>query len=131
MDYNEYVDAAEKGSALTEKGDFDAAIEIFKKLVSSDLASHDRAVMCMNIATIYEKKKDLDQALVWYGTGVDIESRHNGHFVYENRAAFLGRADRIQESLAYYEQLLTRNSLSESDKLRIRHNIQTLQKKSA
>src|SRR5262245_28864827 len=112
MDYNEYIAQAHKASELVDKGDVDAGMEIFKKITQSDLATFDRAVMSVNVASLYEKKKDFDQALIWYGSGVDLESRHHGHFVYEQRAAFLARIGRFQESLVYYEQLLQRPTLT-------------------
>jgi tetratricopeptide (TPR) repeat protein len=131
MKYNDYVDAAEKGGALAEKGDLDEAIIIFKKLAESDLSTTDRSLMCLNVAKLYNQKGDQNQALVWYTTGADLESRHNGFFVREHRAAYLAHMGRADESLIAYEQLLGQSSLAEAAKLRIQQNIAALQKKAA
>jgi tetratricopeptide (TPR) repeat protein len=129
MDYNAYVEAAEKGAKLDEQGDTDGALKIFKELAHSDLATTDRSVMCLNVAKLYQKKGNIDQALIWLEEGAGLESRHNGFFVAEARAAYLAELGRLPESLAAYEQLLGNHAIGEAAKLRIRQNIDILRKR--
>lgn len=66
------------------------------------------------------------EALHWYDQGIAYERRHGGDFVAESKAVYLAEHGQVAESLALYEELLTRVTLDEQDKERIRRNIDRL-----
>lgn len=126
MKYEEYVKRAQKAAQLAEKEDYTSALEILKSLVESDLAVPDKAMMCLNIAIIWDKLGQPEEALQWYERGMDYERRAGGCFVAEHRAAYLANLNRLEESLLAYEELAARESLDEQSRERVRQNIDRL-----
>lgn len=126
MDYSEYVNLVQKADQLVRKGDYNSALELLRSLVESDLADADKAVMCVNIAIIWDKLGQPEEALRWYGRGIAYERRSRGHFAAESRAAYLAQLGRLEESLLAYEDLLAQESLDEQTRERVRQNINWL-----
>lgn len=131
MEHETYVRRANEASALVEKGEYPQAIEILRSLVESDLALTDKAMMCLNIAIVYDRMGDTDEALHWYDRGMAYEHLAGGRFVEEHRAAYLAEKGRIAESLLAYKSLLARSGLTEQDKARIEHNVHLLEERLA
>lgn len=126
MDYKEYVKRAQKADQLVREGNYTSALELLYSLVESDLADPDKAVMCVNIAIIWDKMGQPDEALRWYGRGMSYERRSGGHFVAESRAAYLAQLGRLEESLLAYEDLAAQESLDEQTRERVRQSINRL-----
>lgn len=129
MKYQKYVKSARRASRLVERGDYARAIAILKDLVSSDISDVDKAMMCLNIAIVYDKMGHPEEALAWYDEGAKYERAHERHFVAEKKAAYLAQQERYRDSLYAYEELLNRASLTEGDRERITMNIETLRKR--
>lgn len=123
MDYKEYVKHVQKADRLVQHGDYTSALEILYSLVESDLADPDKAVMCVNVAILWDKLGQPEEALHWYGRGMGHERRAGGHFAAESRAAYLAQLGRLEESLLAYEDLAARESLDEQTRERVRQNI--------
>ena len=83
-------------------------------------------MLCLNIATIYDKLNQPIEVLKWYDQGIALERRQGGDFVAESKAVYLAERGEVSESLALYEALLTRETLDEQAKERIRQNITVL-----
>ncbi len=126
MDYQDYIRQAQEVERLVQKGDYSSALELLYSLVKSDLADTDKAMMCLNIAIIWDKLGRPEKALQWYERGMDYERRTGGCFVAEHRAAYLAKIGRLEESLLAYEDLAARESLSEQARERVRQNINWL-----
>jgi tetratricopeptide (TPR) repeat protein len=129
MEYQEYVRSAERASQLVERGDYEDAIEILRKLVSSDISRIDKAMMCLNLAVVYDKTGNLEEALSWYDEGADYERVHDWHYVAERKAAYLAEKGRYRKSLDEYEKLLRRSGLTEGDNERIERQVETLRRR--
>ena len=129
MEYQEYVRSAQRASKLVESGNYEGAIQVLRKLVSSDISRIDKAMMCLNLAIVYDKMGRLEEALIWYDEGIGYERSHDRHYVAESKAAYLAEKGRYQAALDEYERLLTRTGLTESDKRRIERQVATLRKR--
>lgn len=129
MEYQEYVRSAERASQLVERGDYEDAIKVLRKLVSSDISRIDKAMMCLNLAVVYDTMGNLEKALSWYDEGADYERVHDRHYVAERKAAYLAEKGRYRESLDEYEKLLRRSGLTEGDKERVERQVETLRRR--
>jgi tetratricopeptide (TPR) repeat protein len=129
VNYDDFVATARKAFDLAETGDLDGGIKVFQELIETDLPEKDKAYMCLNIAALFHRKGDKEQALAWYGNGVEHDSRENGRFAMEQRAAYLAGLGRVKESLADFHELLKHPTLTNEDKDRIKKNITFLQAK--
>lgn len=123
MDYQEYTQRARQAAQLVEAGAYEQAQELLRTLVASPIADQDKAMMCLNLAVVAEKLGQTAEALRWYDEGMAYERRHGQCFVAEQKALYLAERGRGQESLAVYEALLSRASLDEATKERIRQNV--------
>lgn len=127
MDYQTYYDRAQEGGKKFDAGDSEGAIAVFKGLVDSDLSEVDKAIMCMNLATIHEKRGEEGQALHWFDRGIDIERRYSRSTLAENKAAYLIRLNRKSEALAIYKEYVNQPFVGEEQKARFLNNIGVLE----
>lgn len=126
MEYDHYVARAHQAAQLAEQEQYAEALTQFQALTTSDISDIDKAMTYNNIAFVLEKLGKEQEALASYDKGISYERMHSRFFVTEQKAAYLARLGRYQESLRLYEELLTKRFLQEEDKYRIRHNIQML-----
>ncbi len=129
MKYEKYVRSAKRAARLVERGSYQKAIAILQDLLATDISNVDKAMMCLNIAIIYDKMERVEEALAWYDQGMQYESAHKRYFVAEKKAAYLAEQERYRDSLYAYEHLLRQNGLTEGDKERIEKNIAALKKR--
>jgi len=125
-----YAETVQRASQLAERGDREGAIVLFRGLLATDISDVDKAMMCLNIAVVYQQMGRIDEALAAYEAGAAYERRHGRFYVAEMKAAFLATHGRDRESLLEYQELLGRAELTEADKERIRRNIETLRARS-
>ncbi|HMB94123.1 MAG TPA: hypothetical protein VKP65_24960 [Rhodothermales bacterium] len=126
MDYDQYVALAHGAAQLVEQEQYAAALAQFQALTTSDISDIDKAMAYYNMAFVLEQVGQNQEALASYDKGISYERMHSRFFVTEQKAAYLARLGRNQESLRLYEDLLTKRFLQEEDTYRIRHNIQVL-----
>jgi predicted negative regulator of RcsB-dependent stress response len=126
MDYQAYVDAMQQVSNQVDAGQYDDAIAGLRALLNSDLLDADKAVMCINMAVVYDKQGKASEALAWYDRGMDYERAYRRHMVSEHKAGFLYTAGRREEALEIYESLLRGRALTEHEQARIAHNVTQL-----
>jgi tetratricopeptide (TPR) repeat protein len=131
MNYSEYADRMRQGADAVDAGRRDLALEIFKDLLTTGISPIDKAVVCVNLATISDQLGEPERALIYYDRGIAYEQALCRTFAAEAQAAYLHRLGRLRESLRAYEELRRGGWLSEADKQRIDVNITTIKQQLA
>ena len=126
MDYDEYVNLAHQAAQLVEAGEHEQALGIFRSLLGRDISDLDKAMMCQNVAVVLEQMGLEREALASYERGMSYERPHGRSSLAEQRAGYLYRLGRLEESLRAYEELSHRPSLTEEERQRMRHNMAAL-----
>lgn len=126
MDYKDFQNRVDRGTQMFDSGNMQAALEIFTGLISSDISDLDKSSMCLNIAVVYDKLGNTQQCLEWYARGAQFEKPHGRTEAQEYWAAYLKQINRPRESLIILESVLASTHLTESDKVRVRKNIEEL-----
>ncbi len=126
MEYQHYYERAHEGARLTEAAEYDAALQVFHDLATSDISDLDKSMMCQNIAHIYTKLGQHDDAVNWYDAAIGYESPYLRFNALEMKASYLGNGKYPDEALPIYESLYEQPYLTESDKERIWKNIVVL-----
>ncbi|MFZ0533429.1 MAG: hypothetical protein WAM09_09635 [Anaerolineales bacterium] len=126
MNYKDFQNRVDYGTQMFDSGNMQAALEIFTGLVSSDISDLDKSSMCLNIAVVYEKLVNPQQCLEWYARAVQLEKPHCRFEAQEYLATYLKQISRPRESLKILESMMSSTHLTESDKVRIRENIESL-----
>jgi Tfp pilus assembly protein PilF len=126
MNYKDFQNRVDYGTQMFDSGNTQAALEIFTALVSSDISDLDKSSMCLNIAVVYDKLGNVQQCLEWYAKAIQLEKTHCRFEAQEFLATYLKQINRPRDSLKILESLLSSTHLTESDKLRIRENIDGL-----
>jgi len=126
MNYKDFQNRVDYGTQMFDSGNMQAALEIFTGLVSSDISDLDKSSMCLNIAVIYDKLGNIQQCLEWYAKAIQLEKPHSRFEAQEYLANYLKQISRPRESLKILEAVFSSTHLTESDKVRIRENIEGL-----
>jgi Tfp pilus assembly protein PilF len=126
MDYKDFQNRVDYGTQMFDSGNMQTALEVFTGLISSDISDLDKSSMCLNIAVVYDKLGNLQQCLEWYGRAVQLEKPHCRFEAQEFLATYLKQISRPRDSLKILESLLASSHLTESDKVRVRKNIEDL-----
>lgn len=126
MDYQEYQNRIQRGEQMFDSGNLAAAVEIFQALVNSDISDIDKANMCLNLALIFDKMNNSQQAMQWYMRAVQFEKPHCRFEAQEFLGQYLQQVGRPRDSLRVFESLLPSTHLTEADKVRIRAKIEEL-----
>lgn len=126
MDYKDFQNRVDYGTQMFDSGNLQAALEIFTGLISSDISDLDKSSMCLNIAVIFDKLGNHTQSLEWYARAVQFEKPHCRYEAQEYLATYLNQINRPREALKILESLLVSTHLTESDKVRVKQNIEDL-----
>jgi Tfp pilus assembly protein PilF len=126
MDYKDFQNRVDYGTQMFDSGNMQTALEVFTGLISSDISDLDKSSMCLNIAVVYDKLGNLQQCLEWYSRAVQLEKPHCRFEAQEFLATYLKQISRPRDSLKILESLLASSHLTESDKVRVRKNIEDL-----
>lgn len=126
MEFEEFRNFAQLAAELFEARHFDKALIIYKQLLDSDISDRDKAMVCLNIAIVYEQLNEPDQTILWFDKGIRYEQPHCQFYVAESKAAYLASIGLTAESLAIYQHLHKQRYLQEADKERIRQCINDL-----
>lgn len=126
MNYKDFQNRVDRGTQMFDSGNMQAALEIFTGLIDSDISDLDKSSMCLNIAVVYDKLGNTQQCLEWYARGVQYEKPHCRTEAQEYLATYLKQINRPRESLKLLESVLASTHLTESDKVRVRQNIEDL-----
>jgi tetratricopeptide (TPR) repeat protein len=126
MNYKDFQNRVDYGTQMFDSGNLQAALEIFTGLVSSDISDLDKSSMCLNIAVVYDKLGNVQQCLEWYARAIQYEKPHCRFEAQEYLANYLKQVGKPRESLKILEGLLSSTHLMETDKVRVRENIEGL-----
>ena len=124
MDYQEYVNRTQQASQLMSSGRFQETVDFLYLLFLSDISDIDKASMCVNLATVYDRMGNTETAITWYDKGIGLEQNYSRFDVSEKKAQYLSQLGRSKESVAIYETLIRQPFVSEADKERMRKAIQ-------
>jgi tetratricopeptide (TPR) repeat protein len=126
MNFKEFQNRVDHGTQMFDAGNLQAALEIFTALVDSDISDLDKSSMCLNIAVVYDKLGNVQQCKEWYIRAVQFEKPHCRFEAQEYLATYLKQINLPRESLKILESLMASKHLTESDKVRVRENIEQL-----
>jgi tetratricopeptide (TPR) repeat protein len=126
MNYKDFQNRVDYGTQMFDSGNLQAALEIFSALVSSDISDLDKSAMCLNIAVVYDKLSNVNQALEWYARAVQLEKPHCRYEAQEYWASYLKQINQPRKSFQILEALLASTHLTEADKVRVKENIEGL-----
>ncbi len=126
MNYKDFQNRVDYGTQMFDSGNMQAALEAFTGLVSSDISDLDKCSMCLNIAVVYDKLSNVQQALEWYARAVQFEKPHCRFEAQEYLSNYLKQIGRPKEALKILESLLASTHLTENDKVRVRETIEEL-----
>lgn len=126
MNYKDFQNRVDYGTQMFDSGNLQAALEIFTGLINSDISDIDKSSMCLNIAVIYDKLGNTKQCVEWYARAVQLEKSHCRFEAQEYLATYLKQIGQPRDSLKILESLIASTHLTESDKVRVRKNIEDL-----
>lgn len=127
MQYPEYVEKGRQVAEAVEAQDYESALRLLSELLQSDLPELDKSFMSINMGVVWDKKGNVTEALRWYDRAIQLEKRYHRFFALEEKAAYLLRLGRREETLNIYRELLPQPQLSFSDLERVRANIAQLE----
>jgi len=116
-----------RGAAALDGRDAAAATAAFQQIVDrADAADDDKAMACINLATVCDCMDDVGQALIWYNQALAfaVERRQ---FVEESRAIYLASKARYVEAIDIQTRLLEATDVTPADRLRLEHNLAEFQ----
>lgn len=126
MEYQEYVNRSQQASQLSQSGRLKEAVDALYQLILSDISDLDKAATCVDLATVYDRMGNTEEALAWYDKGVAYEQRYCRYEMAEKRAQYLSLIGRSKDAVPIYEALIKQPFVSEAEKERMRKSIQTL-----
>jgi tetratricopeptide (TPR) repeat protein len=125
MEYQEYINKLEQASRLMSSGCFQDTVDFLYLLFLSDISDIDKASICINLATVYDRMGNTDTVISWYDKGINLEQNYSRFEVAEKKAQYLSQLGRSKEAVTIYEALIKQPYVSEADKERMRKTIQT------
>jgi tetratricopeptide (TPR) repeat protein len=125
MDYQDYVRLTGKISQLMKSNKLQETVDALYQFILTDISDIDKAAMCANLATVYDRLGNSEEALTWYDKGMAYEQVYCRYDVSEKKAQYLSQLGKNNEAVLIYEGLIKEHFVSESDKERMRKTIQT------
>jgi tetratricopeptide (TPR) repeat protein len=126
MKYQEFIDRTQQASQLRQSGRLQETVDALYFLVLSDISDIDKAVICADLAVVYDRMGKTDDAISWFDKAIDLEQNCNRFEVSEKKAQYLSSLGRGKEAITIYETLIKQPSVSEADKERMRKVVQSL-----
>ena len=124
MEYQEFVSRTQQANQLMSSGRFQETVDFLYLLFLSEVSDIDKAGICINLATVYDRMGNTETAITWYDKGIGLEQNYSRFEVSEKKAQYLSQLGRSKESVAIYETLIKQPFVSEADKERMRKTIQ-------
>ena len=84
-------------------GRLQETVDFLYLLFLSDISDIDKAGMCANLATVYDRMGNTDTAISWYDKGIDLEQNYSRFEVAEKKAQYLSQLGRSKEAVPIYE----------------------------
>ena len=125
MDYQEYVRMSGRITQLMASNKLQETVDTLFQFLLSDISDIDKAGMCSNLATVYDRLGKTEDALTWYDKGIAYEQAYCRYDVTEKKAQYLSQLGKNNEAVLIYEGLIKEHFVSEIEKERMRKIIQT------
>jgi tetratricopeptide (TPR) repeat protein len=126
MQYTDYVQRLQQTSQLIQEARFKEAVEALYQLILSDISEIDKADLCVDLAGIYDRMGNTDEAIAWYEKGVAYEQNYCCFVVTEKKAEYLAQLGYSNQAVPMYESLMKQPFVREVEKERMRKTIQGL-----
>jgi tetratricopeptide (TPR) repeat protein len=120
MEYQEFMNRTQQASQLLKSGRLQETVDFLYTLYLSDISDIDKANVCTNLATVYDRMGNTETAISWYDKGVDLEQNYSRFDVSEKKAQYLSQLGRNRDAVLIYETLIKQPFVSEADKERMR-----------
>jgi tetratricopeptide (TPR) repeat protein len=124
MEYQDYMNRTQQAAQLMSSGRLQETVDFLYLLFLSDISDIDKASMCGNLATVYDRMGNTEAAISWYDKGIDLEQNYSRYEVLEKKAQYLSQLGRNREAVSIYEALIRQPFVSEADRERMRKAIQ-------
>jgi tetratricopeptide (TPR) repeat protein len=124
MEYQEFLNRTQQVSQLLNSGRLQETVDFLYTLYLSDISDIDKANVCTNLATVYDRMGNTETAISWYDKGIDLEQNYSRFEVSEKKAQYLSQLGRSRDAVLIYETLIKQSFVSEADKERMRKIIQ-------
>ena len=126
MEYQEYLNRTQQASQIMKAGRLQEAVDFLYLFFLSDISDIDKVSICNDLATVYDRMGNTEDAISWYDKGVDIEQNYSRYEILEKKAQYLSLIGRSKDAVPIYESLIKQPFVSEEDKERMRKIIQSL-----
>jgi len=126
MQYQEYVQQVQQTSQLIQEAHFKEAVKALYQLFLSDISDLDKADMCAELAVVYDRMGNTDEAMNWYEKGISYEQDYCRYANVEKKAQYLSQLGHSDRGVSIYESLIQQPFVSEAEKERMRKAIQNL-----
>lgn len=115
-----------RADALLQQGLHAEAVRVFLDLLEKPSNAFVQSLMWINIAVILDQADQSGEALRAYDNAILLEQSFHGHTASANKACYLAKISRLQESIVIFEELLQRTDLKIEDRDRYAANLQLL-----
>jgi tetratricopeptide (TPR) repeat protein len=126
MEYQEFLQRTQNASQLFQSAHFQEAVDALYLLYLSDISDIDKSNICTELASVYDRMGNTDEALSWYDKGIDLEQLYSRFEVSEKKALYLAELGRSKDAVPIYESLIKQPFVSEANRERMRKTIQNL-----
>jgi tetratricopeptide (TPR) repeat protein len=126
MQYQEYITRTTQIKHLMDTSRLKEAVVALYKLFLSDVSDIDKVRICADMAAVYDRMGDTDEALSWYDKGIALEQTYSRFEVTEKKAQYLSQIGRSQAAVPIYENLMKQAYIGEVDRERMRRTVQTM-----
>ena len=126
MQYAEYLKQVEQVSQLVREARLKQAVDSLYELILSDISDIDKADLCTQLATVYDRMGNTNDAVAWYEKGISYEQNYCRYEVAEKKAQYLSQLGHNNQAIPIYESLVKQPFVSEGEKERMRKIIQSL-----
>ena len=119
MEYQEFMNRTQQASRLLNSGHLQETIDFLYTAARQEQVV-EKANVCTNLATVYDRMGNTETAISWYDKGVDLEQNYSRFEVSEKKAQYLSQLGRNRDAVLIYETLIKQPFVSEADKERMR-----------
>ena len=126
MEFQVYRDLVQQAAQLADQGHLKESVEAYYKLLLSEVSDIDKAALSGNMALVYDKMGNTDEALAWFDKGISGEQTYCRYEVAEKKAKYLSTLGQNAEAAGIYETLIKQPFVSEAEKDRMRLIVKTL-----
>jgi tetratricopeptide (TPR) repeat protein len=126
MEYQEFLERSQSAAQLSQAGRLKEAERAFYDLFLSDISDLDKAAVCAELASVYDRMGNTEQALAWFDKGIAQEGSYCRYEVAEQKVHYLAQIGQSAQAVPIFEALIRKPFLTEAEKERLRKETQAL-----